>query len=437
MMEFEEQRRNRRRGLLPYILGAAALAVLMGFGTYSWQQGWLGARHLEKESRVPEQEGAPHAEAEAHRPTEGHEEAGISKGTTEGITLSPEEKANIGLKTEVAALRVVEEVRKINGIVKPHPDKVGLVTSRVAGRAVTVHATLGDRVQKGQDLADVQSVELEKVELDLIQAENRLALAKAELDRIKGLVEKGIAARRELIALENQHNAALNEIEGLTRQLILLGLPKEEITRLRREKTISILHLRAPLTGTVVERNVTVGQNVEPNTHLFKILDPSTMIVEGEAFEDVLPLLRKGQNVRVAVTPYPGEVFRGRIIFISPTVEPEKRTVHLWVEVDNHQGLLKEGFFAQLIVVVREGSRALMIPVEALMRDQDEDFVFVEKDGSYVRTDLVLGTRTDRSIEVRSGLKPGDRVVTEGKIQLYAKYLSARRGESALGGHAH
>lgn len=394
--------------------------MAIGLVAYAWQQGWLGARHL-----------APHP---APSPLGGE---GGGEGERAGIALSSEERANIGLKTEVAAVRVMEEVRKINGIVRPHPDKVGLVTSRVAGKAVGVHATLGDQVQKGQDLADIQSVDIEKVELELIQAENRSTLAKAELDRIKGLVEKGIAARRELIAAETQHNAALNEIEGLSRQLILLGLPEAEVTRIRRERSISTLHLPAPIGGVVVERNVTLGQTVEPNTNLFKILDPSTMIVEGEAFEDVLPLLRKGQNVRVVVTPYPREVFHGRIIFIHPTVEPEKRTVHLWVEVDNHHGMLKEGFFAQLIVVVREGSRALTIPLEALMSDQGEEFVFVEKDGGYVRADVVLGTRTDRDIEVRRGLTPGDRVVTEGKQQVYAKYLSARGGESALGGHPH
>lgn len=456
-MKQEEQKSDRRRSFLPYGLGVAVLAVVIGLGVYSLKHGLLGSEHLEaeKESPIHQQEGGPHSEGEDHEKAgvserhaeedrheqkagEGHREAEAPEGQPQGVLLSSEEQANIGLETTMAALRVMEDVRKINGIVKPHPDKVALVTSRVAGKAVAVHVNVGDQVKKGQDLADIQSVELERIELDLIQAENKLTLAKAELDRVKGLVEKGIAARRELVAAENRRNAASNEIEGLIRQLILLGLPHEEIPRARRKRAISTLHLRAPLGGTIVERNMTLGQTIEPNTPLFRILDTSKMLVEGEAFEDVLPLLRKGQEVRVTVSPYPDRDFRGRITFISSTVDLEKRTVHIWVEVDNHHGMLKEGFFARLFVAVRERSSALTIPVEALVSAQGEEFVFVDQGGGvFVRRDLVVGARDDRYAEVKRGLQPGERVVTDGNRQLYTKYLMSRAGGAALGGHGH
>lgn len=431
-MEHKDERSAHRRSPLRYGVWVAVLVVVLGFGIYSWQVGWIGSHVQRPEVGQP-------AGGEKHPQVGGEvqEEGRPPRGVPGGITLSPEEKANIGLRTEEASVRMTEDVRKINGIIKPHPDKVALVASRIPGRAVSVHANVGDPVRKGQDLADIQSVELEKAELDLIQAENKLVLVKAELERIRNLVEKGIAARRELLSAESQHNATLNEIESLTRQLELLGMSTEEIKRIRREKIVSTLHLKAPFGGTVVERTITLGQTVEPNTHLFKILDTSTMIAEGEAFEDLLPLLRVGQKVRVTVTPYPDKFFEGRIIFISPTVEPEKRTIHFWVEVQNQHGMLKEGFFARLFVAVREGSRVLTIPAEALMSDHGKDFVFVEKDGNYVRADVVLGTRTDRYVEVKQGLNPGDRVVTEGKMQLYAKYLSVKGGEPTLGDHAH
>lgn len=436
-MERMERRRNWRR-FVSYGLGAGLLVVI-GLVVYAWQQGWLGARPQPAPARqVQGMEGTPAKDkGHLHAEGEGHEEAGVSKGTTEGLTLSPEEKANIGLKTAVAQLKSVEDARLINGVVKPHPDRVALVTSRVAGRAVGVHVNLGDRVQKGQDLADIQSVELEKVELELIQAENKMVLAKAELERIKGLVEKGIAAKRELIAAENQYNAALNEIEGLTRQLILLGLPEEEIKRIRREKVISTLHLHAPLAGTVVERNVTLGQTVEPNQPLFRLLDDSIMIVEGDAFEDTLPLLRKGQKVRVKVPAYPKQVFEGRITFISPTVDPQKRTVHIWAEIANPHGMLKQDLFADLSVVVGGSHKSVTIPVEALISAEGEDFVFVEKGGVFVRRDVEIGVQSNLDVEVKRGLEPGERVVTDGKRQLYTKYLMSRQGGAALGGHAH
>src|SRR5574337_129226 len=354
-----------------------------------------------------------------------------------GIRLTPEERDNIGLRTEAVALRPTEDVRKLNGIVKPHPDRVAQVTSRVPGIVLSVHASLGTWVKRGDDLLDIKSVELERLELSLIQAENRLALTKLDLERVRQLVEREIVARKELLKLENQHREVLNEIESLTRQLNFLGLPQQAIARIREEQMVATLHLPAPISGTIVERNVVIGQAIEPNVALMKIIDTSTMIVEGEAFEDTLPLLRLGQRVRVAVSAYPREVFEGIISFISPTVNPVKRTISVWAEVGNPRGLLKQDLFAQVYVIVGEQHRSLTIPIEALISAEGVEFTFVERDGVYLRADLGLGTRNDRYAEVKSGLSPGDRVITDGSRQLYAKWLAAKGGGPALGGHTH
>ncbi len=354
-----------------------------------------------------------------------------------GIRLTPEERQNIGLKTEVAQVRPIEDVRRLNGIVKPHPDRVAQVTSRVSGKVVDIHVSLGAQVKKGEDLLEIQSVELERAELSLIQAENKLELTKIDLERAKKLVERGIAARRELLTLENQQRELMNEIESLARQLILLGLPQDEIKRIRQEKAVTTLHLPAPIGGTIVERNVVLGQMIEPNATLMKIIDTWVMIVEGEAFEDTLSLLRLGQRVRVVVSAYPKEVFEGKISFISPTVNPTKRTISIWAEVRNHHGMLKQDLFAQVHVIVGEQRRSLTIPVESLISAEGSEFAFVERNGAYVRADLTLGTRNDRFAEVRRGLSAGDRVVTDGNRQLYAKWLAAKGGGPALGGHAH
>lgn len=393
--------------------------------------------HEEKGHGHEEKQTPPegHQEKEPHAHEEPHSKAPEAESGT--VRLSAEERANIGLKTVPAEFRPVEDVRLLNGVVKPHPDRVALVTTRVAGRAVDIHVNLGDRVKKGQDLADVQSVELEKLELDLIQAENRLALAQADLERIRALVEKGIAAKKDLLAAQNHHQTVVNEIESLTRQLSLLGMPESEIQKVRREKTVSTLHILAPISGTIVERRIILGQTIEPNTHIFKVVDTSTMIVEGEAFEDVLRFLKEGQQVRVTVASYPGEVFKGRITFISPTVDPQKRTVHVWVLISNHHGMLKQGLFADLSVAVGESHRTVAIPLEALINADGGEFVFVEQGGAFIRRDLIIGARDNRYAEVKRGLRPGERVVTDGKRQLYTKYLMSKRGGPALGGHGH
>jgi membrane fusion protein, heavy metal efflux system len=415
-----------------------------------------------------EGEAAPHGHGEAEPHTHAHDEA-------EGplVPLTPVERENIGLKTVPATLQPIEDVLRLPGVIKPHPDRVAFVTSRTAGKIVALHAQLGERVTQGQDLVDVQSVEVEKLELDLMQAENKsraerakleldltqaenkLRLAQAEADRNRALVEKGVGARKELLAAENELKAVTNEIaglkrqlqllahasqndiEGLTRQLGLLGLPANAIERVRREKSTTLLHIPAPLSGVVVERPISLGQIIETTTTLFKIIDDSIIIAEGDAFEDMLPALRVGQRVRLMVAAYPKRVFEGTLTFIHPVIDPEKRTAHIWAQTSNPDGELKSDMFAQLAVVIGGGSPVVTVPASAVIAAEGEAFVFVERDGGFARVDIATGARNDQFIEVKRGLHAGDRVVTDGKRQVYTKLLAMRSGGAALGGHTH
>jgi len=377
-------------------------------------------------------EAAPHAHEDGK--ADGHDDG---KEATAGLKLGAEEKANIGLKTVVADLRPIESVIRVAGVVKAHPDKEAQVSSRVSGKIASLSARVGDGVSKGQRLAEVQSAEIQKLQVELIQAENKLVLHKAELDRVQRLVDSKIAAQKELIAAQNQHQAGLNEIEGLEKQLVLLGLPESAVKKARAEKTIATFSIFAPISGAVEERNVVLGETVEPNKVIFKIVDPSTVFIEGSAFDEALPQLKIGQTVRIRLGSYPKDLFTGKIARFSPSIDPQKRVLRLWAEVPNRGGKLKPNLFAEMDVVVGGGQEVLAIPVEALITTEGESFVFVEEKGSFRRAAVVVGARDDRYVEVKTGLLPGDRVVTDGKQQIYTKALMARQGGAALGGHGH
>jgi len=417
---------------------------------------------------------APPSPAKDHVDKEGEAPHGHDEATGPVVPLTATERENIGLKTVAAALRPLEDIRRIPGEIKPHPDRVALVTSRTPGKIVDIHVKIGERVQKGQDVIEVQSLEVEKLELDLIQAENKyraerskleldltqaenkLRLAEAEASRNRLLVEKGIGARKELIAAENQlqavqneiagakrqtellAEASRNEITGIIRQLGLLGLPEDSIARVRRQKIVTVLHIPAPLGGVIVERPVSLGQIIDTSTTLFKITDDSVVIAEGDAFEDLLPVLRVGQRVRLTTTAYPGRVFQGTVTFIHPVIDPEKRTAHIWAQVPNPEHQLKQDMFVQLNVVVGGGGRdAVTIPAEAVIAAEGQEFVFVDKDGGFARMSIATGARNDQFVEVKHGLKAGEKVVTDGKRQVYTKMLTMQRGGVAMGGHAH
>ena len=376
-------------------------------------------------------------------PAAAHKDSGTephghgSESKPQGLTLTPEEKTSIGLKTVSADLRPLENVIRVAGTIKPHPDREAQVSSRVSGKIVGIFANVGDSVRKGQGLVEIQSAELQKLQVELIQAENKLILHKAELERIQRLVESKIAAQKELIAAQNQHQAALNEIQGLEQQLVLAGLSESAVKKVRAEKTIATFSVAASIGGVIAERNVVLGESIEPSKVLFKVIDPAVAFVEGDAFEEALRELKIGQKVRIRLASYPEDVFSGKISRFSPTLDPQKRTLRLWVEVANSSGKLKPNLFTDMNIVVGGGEDVLTVPLEALITSESGSFVFVEDRGSFRRADLVLGARDDRFVEVKKGLLPGDQVVTDGKQQVYTKSLIARGGGAALGGHAH
>jgi len=425
----------RNKNIVFSLASVLLLSVAFWLGRVTGRVGKGGETSHEK---VPAAAANSHGEAAPHAhedgKADGHDEG---KEATAGVKLSAEEKANIGLKTVVADLRPIENVIRISGVVKPHPDKEAQVSSRVSGKIAALFSQVGDTVQRGQRLAEIQSAEIQKLQVDLIQSENKLVLHKAELDRIQRLVESKIAAQKELIAAQNQHQTVLNEIDGLTQQLILLGLPESAVKKARAEKSVSTFAVLSPLNGVVAERGVVLGETVEPNKVMFRIFDPSVVFVEGDAFEDAAPQLKIGQQVRIRLAAYPGEVFSGKIARFSPVIDPQKRTIHLWVEVANRGGTLKPNLFADMDAVVGGSKDVLAIPAEAIITTEGASFVFVEERGGYRRADIVLGAKDDRFVEVKGGLLPGDRLVTVGKQQVYTKSLLAREGGAALGGHAH
>ncbi len=417
-----------------YVTGVALLGISFWIGRVTGDKG-DGKSHSESTiSKVVKSaaELVPHGHEGEKGKADDHQKPAAGK-----LTLSSDEKSSIGLKTESADFRQIDMVIRAAGMVKAHPNREAQVSSRVAGKISGLFAQVGDTVKAGQRIVEIQSPEIQKLQVEMIQAENKLILHGAELDRIRQLVDAKIAAQKDLIAAQNQHQFTLNEIEGLAQQLVLLGLPEEAVKRVRTQKTVSTFSIFSPLGGLIAERNVVLGETVDPGKVILKVIDPSVVSVEGDAFEEALPRLKTGQTVRIRLASYPGAIFTGKILRFSPVIDAQKRTLHLWVEVPNPAGKLKPNLFAEMDIVVGGAQEVLAVPLEALITAEGLNIVFVEEKGGFRRADVTLGARDDRYVEVKNGLVPGDIVVTTGKQQVYTKSLIAQSGGVALGGHGH
>ncbi len=240
----------------------------------------------------------------------------------------------------------------------------------------------------------------------------------------------------ELYTLEAEYRQKQVEVESLKRQLHMLGFSAHSVQALlQRGVPDPVLTLLAPLSGTVSRRQAIPGALVEAGTPVLELIDTSVVSIEGEVTEQLFPVVRAGQLARVRVAAYPEEVFTGTVRRLGRTVDPDKRTVHLWVEVANASGRLLPEMFAEVSLVTRAVANTLAIPVAALLMEGAEPFVFVENGDTYLRQPLVLGLRDDRYVEVRDGLFPGDRVVVRGGPALNAARLAGT--PRSAGGHDH
>jgi cobalt-zinc-cadmium efflux system membrane fusion protein len=365
------------------------------------------------------------------------EETPSGGAAEEGIHLSREAVQNMGLEVEAVEVRAVEEVMTFTGGISPEPDQEVFVTSRIPGKVERVYVNLGEPVKQGQLLAEIRSLDFENLQVELFRELTNEELLHIDRERIKNLVEKKIAASKELAKVEADHQKVEGEINGLKNKLLLLGLKEEEVERLVQTKQfIPVLPVLSPITGQVVERAATVGGAVDPQDKMFHIINLSRVLVEGDIPEDRGGMIRKGQEVRVRVSTYPDEAFAGRINYISDVVDPQKRTIHLWSAVPNPDRKLKPGMFARVSVITEKSHEAVAVPIRAILEEGAERFVFVQNGDEFIRQTVVLGVRDDRYVEVKEGLMPGDQVVTRGNQQLMLAQMSS--GSTGGGdGHTH
>ena len=173
---------------------------------------------------------------------------------------------------------------------------------------------------------------------------------------------------------------------------------------------------------------------------LLELIDTSLVWIEGDVVEHLLTAVRPGQKARVRVAAYPEVVFTGIVRTVGRTVDADKRTVHLWIEVPNPQGQLLPEMFATVTLITQAATDTLAVPLQAVLTEGAEQFVFVENGDTYARQNVVVGLKDDRYVEIRDGLFPGDRVVVRGGYEINAARTATSpqgKGGDGHAGHTH
>jgi Cu(I)/Ag(I) efflux system membrane fusion protein len=314
------------------------------------------------------------------------------------ITLSAEKRQLIGVRTAVASLHALDRQIRTVGKVEVDETSLSFVNTKVAGwvKKLFVDYT-GKEVVKGQPLFSIYSP-------DLVTAQEEYLLAlKARASRPGGAAETG--------------DASENLVASAKRRLLLWDISEQQIADLEKAgKPQTEITLLAPQNGIVMEKMVLDGTYVTPGMNAYKIADLSSVWVVADIYEYEVPLVKLGQQARVTLPYASGSAIAATVSYINPSLDPMSRTVKVRLSMKNPGLLLKPEMFANVEIVVGGGKR-LAIPSEAVLDSGLRQVVYVEKKpGTYEMRQVKLGSRGDKFVEVLSGLKAGETVVTSGNF---------------------
>jgi membrane fusion protein (multidrug efflux system) len=299
-------------------------------------------------------------------------------------------------------------VTVITAVAQQRPINVGIeaIGTANANEAVSVTAKTANIVTAIR-FSDGQSVRAGDVlvELDRGTVAADLAAATAAFEESRSQLNRS----RELFATQAVSAAQYEQLEATMKA----NEARVDAAKARLADT----YIRAPFTGRVGLRRVSLGTLISPGTVITTLDDLSSIKVDFSVPEMHVGQLRAGQAVATLTNAYPGRKFDGKIVSVDSRVDPTARAVIVRAVVPNGEGLLKPGMFLT-VSVAQDRRPALVVPEEALVPEQARQFVYVVEGSKVAKREVMLGRREPGFVEVTAGVAAGERVVIEGTLKL-------------------
>jgi membrane fusion protein (multidrug efflux system) len=357
---------NARRVLYP---GIAALGIV-ALGAYAY--------YAQREPQAPKVIGA--------------------SAVPDGRTPSARPSNGGGAPAAVDVVRVTATTLRddINAAGTIRSNEAVVVRPEVAGRITQLNFGDGQAVKKGQLLVEFDST-VNQAEVQQARAE--LSIAKANFERNDEL------ARQKFISIRARDESAAN-VQVLEAKLALA------------QARLSKLQIKAPFSGIVGMRSVSIGDYVKDGADLVNLEDISSVKVDFRIPEKFADRVERGQELEVIVDALPEKPFRAKVDAIDPQVDSSGRSALLRGRIANPEARLKPGMFARVRLILTERNNALVVPEEAIVPQGAKSTVWKIVDGKAVRSEVKTGMRREAKVEIVEGLKLGDIVVTAGQIRL-------------------
>jgi len=297
--------------------------------------------------------------------------------------------------------------------VEADPARTVNILPPVAGRVVKLSVRLGDHVVRGQPLAVIDSGDLAQAYADDDKARDALKRSELTLKRVRGLHDAGAGALKDLEQAESDHAQAMAEFNRAEARLKEIGVPSQPKDGSR------LLTITAPMTGSVITLTTASGSFANDMTaSLMTIANLDSVWVTASVPEIDMAFIAKGQSVDVFFPAYLGQVFHGKVAFVSEVVEPDTRRNKVRISFTNPDGKFKPNMFATASFNIPQKS-AVFVPNSALLMDNDSTMVFVEvAPWTFVKRPVLPGYGEGDGTRIDLGLNPEDRIIVKGGVLL-------------------
>jgi len=308
--------------------------------------------------------------------------------------------------------------------VTPDPDKIARVAAKVAGVVEELRKRLGDNVTRGETIAIIDSREVAEAKSEYLAALANFDLQNVLFQREKGLFEKKITAEQLFLKAKAVFMEAKVKLDLARQKLAALDMSEQEIAALPSQPIADLRRkeIRAPISGRVIERMVSIGQPVGGEgqaKELYVISDLSVVEAEIAVPAADLGLLRDGQEVRIQNAE--GRVFDGKITYVNAMITKETRTGNVRARFPNPDFALRPGSLLEAEISLKQARVKLKVPRSAVMMIDGKANVFVRTADGFAKREVELGRGDDDSVEVVSGLKPGEEIAVSNVFLLKAE----------------
>lgn len=320
----------------------------------------------------------------------------------------------------------------VPGSVVPDADRIAHVSVKLSGTVAELRKNIGEDVARDEVIAVLESREVADAKSEYLAAKLTNDLQQDLSTRDKTLWGSRVGTEQQYLRSRNAAAQTEMRVKIARQKLLALGLGEREITAVpgAPEASLRRQDVRSPISGRVAERKVELGTAVGRDsleTELFVVVDLSRVWVELSVASSDLPLIKEGQSVKFSARGL-AETTIGKIIFVSPLVDKDTRTARVVAEIPNPDQTWRPGSFVTAGIVLNERTVPVTVPETAIQKLDGQSIVFVRTKDGFEKRDVVVGEREDHTLEIVSGLTPGETIATTNTFSLKAE-LSKPRDE--------